>query len=151
MGIVSIHLVAQAHRRGEWRDLKDPRLPEDTLFYAWLGCRRGFTFGVAPMSVPRGLPVDFEMIEPDFHRSTNPSVLRSWGKHQDIRPATWLGEFDSSWLLAREVLSATDQVVSYGAERLCLYSTCRVSLGTIRYLAERYGHETTRIVFGFSS
>jgi len=117
-----IHGMFQAKKDGKWRDIPSTWDQDRHYFlFSWLaGVRNGHGFAgvptytpITPISEPRGLPEDFELVDED-HPVVDPAVLglRAKWLEPGETPSLWMGDHSHSWLSADEILAtpAPDRV-----------------------------------------
>lgn len=110
-----IHSMFQKRTENGWQDIKSGYAEDRDyqLFAVLAGVRNGHGFAgvvtgepVQPISEPRGLPEDFEMIKNDHPVSSTDLLPRwddSWAEDGEA-PHQWMGEHSYSWLTGKEML-----------------------------------------------
>lgn len=131
-----IHTVWQANDAdGVWYDIASEY--DENRHYALFGVLAGvrsYCSDHEPISLPRGLPDNFAVVDGEYHPV--PSHL---AKKYDEDGLTWLGDHSRSWLLGSEMLAWSDANVNDLA----------YFFDEVRRLVAAHGE--IRLVFGFDS
>jgi len=108
-----IHTIFQKKDGDKWVDIDNP-YTEDRhyLLFSWLAdVRNGYGFAgvstyipITPISMPRGLPSDFEDEYHDIKKIEHAAPY--YKKYAPETKEIWLGDHSHSWLLGTEILSA---------------------------------------------
>lgn len=111
-----IHGVFQRHDGTAWVDIpsKYGEGRHYQLFAVLAGVRNGTGFAgirtgekVTPISDPRGLPDDFEVVDEDTHPISSLDLMPEW-RRKYLQPGealeVWMGNHSHSWLSADEML-----------------------------------------------
>ena len=144
-----IHDLIQIKKDGKWvnSDFLGYRHRDYKTFAVIAGVRNRYS--ITPISLPRGLPP----IEKDVAVSEIERILKLDPKIENFEDSE-LGDHSFSFLLAKELLEFnwdkhTNQGITY--KEMCLLFFETFVTKTIKDLADKYGAENVRWVFGFDS